>query len=146
MDKLVTYELDSGEKKSIRLEPDHFSVDQTNMDLELSSMGKLTLNYGLLETLLRAEVERKEAALERLDAELDSKYRTQGFPDGKVTETRIAGAVKLAPERSELISSLIESRKNYNLAKWACRALQGKRETLIAIAYRERELLRAERY
>jgi hypothetical protein len=129
------------------LEQDHFTIDPSHIDLELCNMGKVMLGYGEIETHLRLEVERKEAALDKYKADLDTKIRTDASIAGtKMTEGKVTAAITSDETRVALVESLATSRRHHNMMKWAMIALQSKRDCLIALAYRERQLMKAGEY
>jgi len=62
----------------------------------------------------------------------------------KVTEKRIENLIIQSPGYSEAVDSLRDSRRNHNTTRWAMNALNKKTDCLIAMAYRERQLMKAE--
>lgn len=142
----VTIETANGAQE-FELKDEDFSIDETSIDVELCRMGRLMIDYGHLEAALGLEVERKEATLTQLDAELDAKIRVAAKNSGaKVTESGITAEIRRTKERIFLVETLQNSRRNHNILKWAMRALQGKKDCLIALAYRDRALIKSGAY
>jgi hypothetical protein len=105
------------------------------------------LDYGELETELRLEVDRKKAALDKLEADLDVAERLEASKTGvKVTEKRIEKAILGHVDRIAALESIAESKKHHNMMRWAMMALQSKRDCLINLSYRERQLMKADHY
>src|SRR3990167_2568641 len=114
-DKVV--EVENGDTvQTIVIPPRHVSIDESCIDADLCSMGKFLLYYGEIETILRLEAERKQAALKRLEADLDSTVRATAKTSGeKLTEAMVTSKVITDPSRQALIESLLKSQKNHNL-------------------------------
>lgn len=145
-EKIIFVETADGPQE-ITLQPQHFSIDPGELDRELCQMGKLLIYYGEIETALRMEVERKEAALEKFEADFDSHVRFEHkAKNEKVTEKVVEAAVVSSEARQRLLESLRFSRSNHGMARWAMKALEAKKDCLIAMSYRERELIKAERF
>lgn len=105
------------------------------------------LFYGDIEARLGAEVERREARLKELEGELDLSVRASSAGSGeRLTENRITALIQTHPAHKQHVDNLVESRRNHNLMKWAMRVLQGKRDILVALTYREKELIKSDRY
>ena len=145
-DKVV--EVENGDTiQQVVVSPRHVSIDESCIDADLCSMGRFLLYYGEVETLLRLEVERKQAALKRLEADLDATVRATAKSTGeKLTEAIVGSKVITDPSRQALIESMLKSQKNHNLMRWVMSALNAKKECLIAISYRENQIIKADRY
>jgi len=144
-----TVELSSGTEavEMINLPPYFFHVDPTALDADLCAIGKLMLYYADIETRLGAEVASREARLKEIEGELDLSIRANGAVTGdRLTENRISSMIITHPDRKAAHSVLVSSGRNHNLMKWAMRILQGKRDILIALTYREKELIKSERF
>ena len=146
MSKTVEIERPDGEVSFTLVEND-FTIDPTHVDAELCNMGRTMLEYGDLETELRLEVERKEAALDKLHYDLDeSKRHNAAMAGDKLTEAKLKVAITGHPQRIDMLESISKSKKNHNMMKWVMQALQAKRDCLIALSYRERQLMKADQY
>src|SRR3990167_1701901 len=144
--KIIQVETTEGLQEVI-LPVEDFGIDPTDIDAVLCKMGKLLLYYGEVEAALKMEVERKEADLEKLEADFDSHVRWEAKTKSeKITEKQVETKVTVNPQRLQLIENLHRSRKNYNLARWAMKALDAKKDCLLAIAYRDKEIMRVDRY
>lgn len=131
----------------VRLVPSHFSVDPTALDQGLCSLGRLMLYYGEIEVTLGAEVARRQARLKELEGELDLSIRASSVGSAdRVTENRISSLVKTNPSHKVSTANLVESEKNHNMMKWVMHVLRGKRDILIALTYREKELIKSDRF
>ncbi len=145
-DKFIELELENS-LHTVVVTPRHVSIDESCIDADLCSMGKYILYYGELEAALKLEVERKEAALEKLEADLDAKVRAMAAAsNNKLTEARVEGAVTTDPDRLILIDSLLKSKRNHNMIRWVMKALDAKKECLITLSYRENQIAKADRY
>jgi hypothetical protein len=144
-----TVEVNSGtaNAETINLPPYFFNVDTTALDADLCSIGKLMLYYADIETRLGAEVETRKARLKELEGELDLSIRATSAVNGdRLTEAKVGAMVVTHSERRNAQMLLVSSERNHNLMKWAMRILQGKRDILIALTYREKELIKSERF
>lgn len=145
-DKVVTIERPEG-PVSFSLPKEDFTIDPTALDKDLCALGRVMLDYGEIEAELRLEVDRKDAALERLEADLDTRCRVDLANQAeKVTEKKVEAAINAHPDRLAALDSLAVSRRNWNLMRWAMKALDAKRDCLIAMGYRERQLMKADHY
>lgn len=137
----------NGEIIEIVLPSQDFTIDTSALDQELCQMGQRMVYYGELEARLKTEVETKELQLERYEAEKDLAVRESAKIAGvKSTEATVSAEVKKDPTRILMSEDLIRSTRSYNVARWACRALLAKKDCLLAIAYRENALIKADRY
>jgi len=133
--------------KQYTLDPDDFSVDASNITPDLCKIGADMLNYGALEAQLRTEIASKEAQLEKLKADLDTQIRAKAMSDGdKLTEPKIVHKIARDPAYHTLLTSLRVSRENFNVMRWVMIALQKKTDILISLAYRERQLMKADSF
>ena len=129
------------------LDPSHFQIDDTILDIELCKIGSSLLEYGSLEAMSRTELGRKEAEIERLAAEIDAAIRADAAANGeKLTETRIKGQVLL---NQHYIAALKEKEKiqtSCQTLRWAMVSLQKKCDCLITLGYREKSLIKSDAY
>jgi hypothetical protein len=129
------------------LDPVEFSVDESNITPDLCKIGATMLNYGAVEARLRTEVASKEAYLEKLKADLDTQIRADAITSGeKLTEPKIVHRINADPAYQELLLSLRLSKESFNIMRWAMIALQKKTDILISLAYRERQLIKADSF
>ncbi len=144
MSKTVTIDRPEG-KQQYSLQPNDFTIDPSNLEYDLCNMARVMLDYGDIESELRAEVERKEASLSLLEAELDATIRVAAKDSPtRVTEGQIKNTIIRHSDRQALLTSIRSSRQNHNLIRWAMTALQSKRDCLINLSYRERQLMKSE--
>lgn len=149
MNRAQTVEVGSGTEKvqTISLPPSFFNVDPTAIDADLCAIGKLMLYYADVESRLGAEVESRNARLKEIEGELDLSIRASSAVSGdRLTENKISAMITTHPNRKNMQMLLVESERNHNLMKWAMRILQGKRDIMIALTYREKELIKSERF
>lgn len=145
-DKTVTLERPGG-PVTFTLPANDFTIDPTELDRELCSLGRVMLQYGEIECELRLEVDRKGAALSKLEADLDDTTRLEMSKAGiKVTEKKVESGIQGNPERLAALESVSVSRRNWNMMRWAMRAIDAKKDCLIALSYRERQLMKADQY
>ena len=143
-DKIVTVER-GGQPFQFKLEPTDFSIDPSHIDTALCNAGQIMLQYGELEAEVRAEVARKDAHLDQTYADLDSNIRVDAKQNGtKVTENQIKNEILSNPAYQVLMDGLRESQSNQNVMRWEMNALNKKTDCLIAMAYRERQLMKME--
>jgi len=144
--KAVYVETQDGKEEFVLKEND-FTIDPSHIDWELCNMGKIMLDYGEVEVRLRVEVEQKETTLEKYKADLDAKIRDDAANSGdKLTEAKITNTIIGDDLRLALVNSISQSRSNHNMMQWAMRALQGKLQCLQALAYRDRQLMKADQF
>jgi len=145
-EKFVEFE-ENGKKIRFVLVSTDFSIDPTILDVELCKMGRIMMGYGFVESQLRTEVERKKAALEHMEADLDTTIRLNAKEEGrKITEAAITAAIKGDMGREELLTSIRTSEQHFNTMRWAMRALQGRKDCMIALTYREKALIQADQF
>lgn len=145
-DKIIEVETNGG-SYTIEVPPRHVSIDESCIDADLCSMGKFLLYYGEIDAAIKIEVERKEAELDRLEADLDAQIRANAsITNDKLTEARVKGLVTTNSNRLQLVESLLKSKKNYNMMRWIMAALNAKKDCLIALSYRENQMMKAERF
>jgi hypothetical protein len=145
-DKKVQVEREDGLFEVV-LREDDFTIDPSHIDSELCKFGQTMLQYGEIETELQVEVERKKIALEKLKADLDIGIRAQAAKDGvKLTENKIGTQICNNKSKLDLEYELAVSRGYHEMMRWAMRALQGKKDCLTALAYRERQLMKADEW
>lgn len=129
------------------IEPSELSIDMGNITPDLCKIGERMLYYGAVEAQLRAEVAQKEARLEKLRADLDTAVRADAENrTEKMTEAKVAYRIVAADSYQALLDSLRHSKQNLNVMRWMMIALQKKTDILISLAYRERQLMRADTY
>lgn len=138
---------DTDQPQTIHFPPQYFGVDPTELDADLCRFGKVMLYYADIQTRLEAEVARKKARLKELDGELDLSIRATGTVSGdRLTEGKIGAMVATHPSRKKLVAELVECERNLNMMTWAMKVLQGKKDILIALTYREKEQIKSDRF
>lgn len=131
----------------MEIRKEDFEVDPTALDPQLCNLGQLMLSYGELETELRFEVESRVAKLDKYEADLDDFIRSEAKKEGeKLTEAKIKNQIISNKTRLEMVTGISEARKRHNMLRWAMKALEAKRDCLLAISYRERQLMKADRF
>lgn len=144
MSKIIEVELD-GKMQQFQLSDEDFSIDPSALDEALCNCGRLILQYGELEAQLRLEVARRDTDLEALQAALDLEIRkTAVEKQEKLTEGKIKSLIVVRSDYQEAANKLANSQRNYNLMRWVMSALNARKDALIAMAYRERQLMKAE--
>jgi len=132
---------------TLKLPDQHFSIDPSEIDSELCSIGPLMLRYGELEARLQAEVETLEAQFKKWEADKDLEIRNRAKEIGeKITEGGVSARIQSDPTRLARLTEIAESRRNFLTARSAHNSLRSKRDCLIALAYRDKELIKADRY
>lgn len=133
-------------KQKVTIDPALFTIDPSDLDRDMCSIGKVLVECGSIEAELRTEVARKEAALEKLYADLDATVRVSANATGeKVTEGRVKSMIIATTQYTAALESLHESSKNANISRWVMVALQKKADCLLAMSYRESRLSKFER-
>ena len=138
-------------KEIFQVDPRDFVIDETAIDAELCKLGATMLEYGSMEGRLQVEVEQKKALLDKLWAEMDTGIRAKWVADTskdkiKLTEGQIKSLITGSVAYQEQFQSLTKSNKNYNLAKAAMKSLSAKRDCLISLSYRDRQLMKADQF
>ncbi len=145
-DKKVTLERPEG-PVTFTLPENDFTIDPTELDRELCNLGRIMLQYGEIEVELRLEVERKGAAIDKMEADLDTDTRLDMSRTGiKITEKKVESTVQGHAKRIQALESQSVSRRNWNMMRWVMKALDAKKDCLIALSYRERQLMKADQY
>jgi hypothetical protein len=134
-----------GQLIEVTLVPEHFSIDPTNIDWDLCNLGRYMLEYVYLEVELRTEVAGKEAELERHTAALDTTIRLKAKTLGeKTTEAKVKNEVISDPGYQQQLDSLRVSKENWNIMRHALNILHKKHDLLTCLAYRDKQLLKAD--
>ena len=129
----------------VELDEQDFSIDETQVDATLCSMGKLILGYGQIEAEVKLRAGRLHAELERVKALLDTQVRADFAKSGeKATEARIAHAITLNEDYQNYVQALNQAERDQAMMRWAMVALQHKSECLRAYAYRENTSMKAD--
>lgn len=127
------------EKVELNVEAD-FAIDEDKVDSELSRMGHLLSQYGLLAAELKAEVSRKESDVDNFYAYLYLKTKEE---EAKTTEAYLKQtAINNLDHQSLMISlnkTTIQALKMQNLFK----SLEKKADCLITLAYNKRAEFKA---
>lgn len=145
MSKVIYLERD-GDLEPVELDPQAFSVDESELDRELCTMGRLIFEYGTIEAEAKMRVGRLEAEKERLGAVLDTKVRAQFEKTGeKATEARIRNVALQDPIYQDIVQNLIQATTDAATMKWAMTSLTHKSDCLRALAYRETQSMKADR-
>ena len=122
-----------------------FVIDATILDHELCNVGKTMVQYGFCEAELREDVAVMEANLARMEANLYAEIRAKAaIENEKMTEKRLEHLITQSPTYIEAVDCLRRSRKNHNMLRWAMNALDKRAQALNALAYRDRQLMKAE--
>lgn len=145
MSKVVYIERD-GQFFELELKDESFSIDESELDRELCTMGKLIFEHGTYEAEAKMRVGRLDAEKERLGAVLDAKYRASFEKAGeKATEGRIKNAVIADASYQEVVQALVQAENDAATLKWAMSSLTHKSDCLRALAYRETQSIKADR-
>ena len=118
---------------------DDFSIDPGSIDIELCRMAPLLMKYFEEEARLRLVMESKEGELERWKADLDDVIRTKLE---KATEARVKAETVKDDRTQKLKMEVLEAALLHNVANARVKALLAKKDCLIALAYRDRQLMR----
>jgi len=133
-------------RQKVLLDDKLFSIDPADLDRAMCIIGNHLVECGTIEAELRIEVARKEAALEKLEADKDSEIRMGAKSSGdKMTENRVKNMIISSPDYSAAIASLHESTKNANIMRWVMVALQKKADCLLSMSYRETKMIKLEK-
>jgi hypothetical protein len=129
----------------VTLDEQDFSIDETQIDATLCSMGKLILGYGQIEAEVKLRAGRLHAELERVKALLDTQVRSEFQKSGeKATEARIAHAITTNEDYQVYVQALNQAERDQAMMRWAMTALIHKSECLRAYAYRENQSMKAD--
>lgn len=120
------------------IDPKDFHIDQTIIDIELCNVASTMMKYAEQEAQLKLQVETLENNLDTLKANLDDFFRLN--TDEKLTEARIKSMVIRDVRTTELTTELLQKKLQHNQMRSAVYALQARKDCLIALAYRDRQL------
>lgn len=135
-----------GQYHEIRLSPNNFSIDESELDKELCTMGRTIFEYGSLEAEANLMVGRLSSEKEKLSAILDSQIRAEFAKIGdKATEAKISHAIVLNENYQTIVQTLLQAEKSHATIKWAMVALRHKSECLRALSFRENASIKADR-
>lgn len=135
-----------GQLHEVELDPQVFSIDESELDRELCQMGRLIFEYGRLEAEAKTRVGRLDAEKERLGAILDATVRVRFEKAGeKATEGRIKNAVISDAIYQETVQALIQAETDAATLKWVMSSLTHKSDCLRALAYRESASIKADK-
>ena len=128
----------------MNVNPNDFGIDQSNIDNELCELGSKMFTYGEAEGVLRVAVESAKADLEFTEAILDTDIRMKAKESGtKITEAQVKNEIILRQEYKQSIAKLLHAQDEYNRIKAALVAMGAKKDCLIALSYRDRQLMKA---
>jgi hypothetical protein len=131
----------------MHVNPNDFGIDQSNLDNELCSLGSKMYEYGEAEGILRVAVESAKADLEFTEAVLDTDIRMKAKESGtKTTEAQVKNEIILRQEYKESITKLLFSQDEYNRIKAALVSMIAKKDCLIALSYRDRDMMRVGKF
>lgn len=124
-----------------------FGIDESAIDRELCTLGSTMFNYGQEEGKLRVELEQAKSNLEFTEAAVDADIRLKSKADGgKKTESQIKNEIILSDLYRSALVNYEDVQKRYNMIKAAMIALSAKRDCLIALSYRDRQMMKADVY
>ena len=131
----------------MNINPNDFSIDQSNIDNELCSLGSKMFQYGETEGEWRVNLDRDKSDLEFTEAVLDADIRNKAKESGsKKTEAQIKNEIIQDPLYKQSLDKLMEDQDRYNRIKAAMVALSAKRDCLIALSYRDRQMMKTNVY
>jgi ribosomal protein L30/L7E len=120
------------------------SIDMSNLDTSLCDMGKLLLQYGIIEAKLKNTVERIDSHLKHIEAQADTQIRHDYKEKGeKITETQIRSLIPQLEDYQTTLKSLHFAKLNHGVARWVTASLNAKKDCLVAVTYRDNALIKA---
>jgi hypothetical protein len=145
-DERTVYIERDGQFLEVKLNPEAFSIDESELDRELCNMGRIIFEHGTLEAEARLRVGRLDAEKDRLAAVLDSQIRSEFARLGdKATEAKVGHAITINEEYQTVVQALLQAEKDAATLRWSMTALTHKSECLRALAYRENQSMKADR-
>ena len=124
-----------------------FNIDESAIDRELCQLGSKMFEYGQEEGKLKVGLEQAKSNLEFTEAVVDTDIRFKAKTEGtKKTEVQLKNEILLSDLYKSALVKYEDAQKNYNLVKAAMVALSAKRDCLIALSYRDRQLMKADVY
>lgn len=136
------------EQTEYEIDQSDFVIDESALDAELCTIGKLLLDYGHVEALAKLEVGQAETACEYLWAIMYNK--AQGTLSGSGTRgptvDQISNHVMASEEYQNACKYKNHAVEQHARARWAVLALQQKSEALRTLAYRENRQMKSEGY
>ena len=107
-------------------------IDYSNLQEEFYKQSELVAAYGYLASVAECEEKQLEYKLERVYAVLDHQTRVEFEAAGvRTTETKLKNTIITNPEYQEFKLELLEARKQKQLFKATCNALNHKLQALI---------------
>lgn len=107
-------------------------IDHSDLQGEFLRQSELVASYGFLSADAEAEERFIEYQLDRLYAVLDQQRRGEFQAAGeRITEKKIENSVITDPQYQEIKLNLIEAKRNKQLFKATCQALNHKLQALI---------------
>lgn len=122
-----------------------FTIDRSDLDSDLCSLPRKILQYGEMDSQFRLAVENKKVELEKLEADLDSEIRANHVGEKRQTEVQIKNDIVRDNRYQILQKEILEVQLGWNTMKWIMNALDAKQQCLIALSYKERQLLKMDR-
>ena len=139
----VTYEKyigDSYIEETIELDPEHCKINTTDIVKDMSNQPMLVSYYGEIYAILRAELSRKEENLKKVYSMVAGMKR---LSTTKPTENKIEEETINSKEYTDALLSLQKTRFNFlKIDSWF-KAIQSKKDLLVAISYRQNAELKA---
>lgn len=128
--------------ENFEIDEKDFIVDRSDVDSDLSKLPSRMIHYGYLEARFRLAVETKKSNLNKLEADLDDKIRNEYKGEKRQTEAQVKNEIIRNQDYQNLQKDLLETQFGWNTVRWILHALDGKKDSLICIGYRERQLMK----
>src|SRR3990172_1137596 len=104
-----------GELLPVEINPDHLSIDPSELDKELCQVGRMIYEYGVIEAECRLRVARMKTHLDSTKARLDSELRSKFvLAEVKFTEAKVESEVTQSEQVQEASSRLAFAEQDAN--------------------------------
>ena len=124
---------------------DDFTIDRSDLDSDMCALPRRILHYGEMDSRFRLAVESRKVELEKLEADLDAEIRANHTGEKRQTEGQIQSEIIRDKRYQTLQQQILEVQSSWNTMKWIMNALEAKKECLISLSYKERQLLKMDR-
>lgn len=127
------------DEEVFEIDPKDFSIDDSNIDVELCNMAQLLMSYGHIEARAKMAMEKADADVDFTQSILYNQYANAG--EGKrPTVDALKNQVTMDEAYQQAVNYHNFTIEQHARARWAVISLQAKSECLKTLAYRDNRM------
>ena|SRR3990167_3118925 len=120
------------------IDPTDFSIDTSDIDIELCNMAQLLMSYGHVEARAKIAMEKADADMDFVQAICYNEAKESA--EGKVTVDQLRNSALIDQRYQDAVAYSNFTIEQHARARWAVVALQAKAECLRTVAYRDNRM------